>query len=76
VNFKEPSDAHRRSKEFSWCLANVAAAETCWPKKTPLLYRNSRRTLALPSLEHLRETAQAAGYTLARGKVLHHPPAF
>jgi len=51
-------------------LANVAAAETLLSKKTPLLYRIHEEP-SPAKLDALRETAQAAGYTLAKGQVLH-----
>lgn len=69
VNFKERLDAHRLIEEFM-VLANVAAAETLLEKKTPLLFRiHEEPTVA--KLDVLRETAQAAGYTLGKGQVLH-----
>ncbi|SFS86791.1 RNAse R [Sulfitobacter marinus] len=69
VNFKERLDAHRLIEEFM-VLANVAAAETLVEKKTPLLFRiHEEPTQA--KLDALRETAQAAGYTLGKGQVLH-----
>ena len=69
VNFKDRLDAHRLIEEFM-VLANVAAAETLLAKKTPLLYRIHEEP-SLEKLEALRETAQAAGFTLAKGQVLH-----
>ncbi len=69
VNFKDRLDAHRLIEEFM-VLANVAAAETLLEKKTPLLFRiHEEPTVA--KLDVLRETAQAAGYTLGKGQVLH-----
>ncbi|MBW4962632.1 ribonuclease R [Sulfitobacter sp. CW3] len=69
VNFKERLDAHRLIEEFM-VLANVAAAETLVAKKTPLLFRiHEEPTLA--KLDALRETAQASGFTLGKGQVLH-----
>lgn len=69
VNFKDRLDAHRLIEEFM-VLANVAAAETLLEKKTPLLYRIHEEP-SPAKLDALRETAQAAGYTLAKGQVLH-----
>lgn len=68
VNFKDRLDAHRLIEEFM-VLANVAAAETLAAKKTPLLYRIHEEP-SQEKLDALRETAQAAGYTLAKGQVL------
>ena len=50
-------------------LANVAAAETLIAKHTPLLFRVHEEP-SPEKLEALRETAQAAGYPLAKGQVL------
>ena len=69
VNFKERLDAHRLIEEFM-VLANVAAAETLLEKKTPLLFRIHEEP-SVAKLDALRETAQAAGYTLGKGQVLH-----
>jgi len=69
VNFKERLDAHRLIEEFM-VLANVAAAETLKAKKVPLLYRIHEEP-SPEKLEALRETAQASGFTLAKGQVLH-----
>lgn len=69
VNFKDRLDAHRLIEEFM-VLANVAAAETLIEKKTPLLFRiHEEPTIA--KMDALRETAQASGYVLAKGQVLH-----
>jgi len=68
VNFKDRLDAHKLIEELM-VLANVAAAETLLAKKTPLLYRIHEEP-SPEKLESLRETAQAAGYTLAKGQVL------
>ncbi len=68
VNFKDRLDAHRLIEEFM-VLANVAAAETLLKKKTPLLFRAHEEPTP-EKLESLRETAQAAGFTLAKGQVL------
>lgn len=68
VNFKERLDAHRLIEEFM-VLANVAAAETLKAKQSPLLFRIHEEP-APEKLEALRETAQSAGFTLAKGQVL------
>ncbi|TDE37110.1 ribonuclease R [Antarcticimicrobium sediminis] len=68
VNFRDRLDAHRLIEEFM-VLANVAAAETLIAKRSPLLFRVHEEP-APEKLEALRETAQAAGYTLAKGQVL------
>ncbi|SPJ26739.1 ribonuclease R [Falsiruegeria mediterranea] len=68
VNFRDRLDAHRLIEEFM-VLANVAAAETLNAKKSPLLFRVHEEP-APEKLESLRETAQAAGYNLAKGQVL------
>ncbi len=68
VNFRERLDAHRLIEEFM-ILANVAAAETLKSKRSPLLFRVHEEP-APEKLDSLRETAQAAGYTLAKGQVL------
>ena len=68
VNFRDRLDAHRLIEEFM-VLANVAAAETLIAKKTPLLFRVHEEP-SPEKLESLRETAVAAGLTLAKGQVL------
>jgi ribonuclease R len=68
VNFKDRLDAHRLIEEFM-VLANVAAAETLLERKIPLLFRIHEEPTQ-EKLESLRETAQAAGFTLAKGQVL------
>ena len=68
VNFRERLNAHRLIEEFM-VLANVAAAETLIKKKTPLLFRTHEEPTP-EKLDALRETAAAAGYTLAKGQVL------
>jgi ribonuclease R len=68
VNFTERLDAHRLIEEFM-ILANVAAAEKLIDKKTPLLFRVHEEP-PQDKLESLRDTADAAGLTLARGQVL------
>ena len=68
VRFAERLDAHRLIEEFM-VLANVCAAETLIAKKSPLLFRVHEEPPP-EKLDALRETAQAAGYTLAKGQVL------
>ncbi len=68
VAFKERLDAHRLIEEFM-ILANVAAAEALINRRTPLLFRVHEEP-APEKLEALREVAQAAGLTLAKGQVL------
>jgi len=68
VNFRDRLDAHRLIEEFM-ILANVAAAETLIAKRSPLLFRVHEEPNP-EKLEALRETAQAAGLTLAKGQVL------
>ncbi|WP_299607968.1 ribonuclease R [uncultured Tateyamaria sp.] len=68
VSFKDRLDAHRLIEEFM-VLANVAAAETLIAKKTPLLFRDHEEP-SPDKLDSLRETAHAAGLTLAKGQVL------
>ncbi|SPF79634.1 ribonuclease R [Pseudoprimorskyibacter insulae] len=68
VNFSERLDAHRLIEEFM-ILANVAAAETLKAKRTPLLFRVHEEPPP-EKLDSLRETAQSAGFNLAKGQVL------
>lgn len=68
VNFKDRLDAHRMIEEFM-VLANVAAAETLIAKKMPLLFRVHEEP-PQEKLESLRDTAEAAGFTLGKGQVL------
>jgi ribonuclease R len=68
VDFRERLDAHRLIEEFM-ILANVAAAETLIAKRQPLLFRVHEEP-SPEKLDALRETAQAAGLTLAKGQVL------
>ncbi|QFT64798.1 ribonuclease R [Roseivivax sp. THAF30] len=68
VNFVDRLDAHRMIEEFM-VLANVAAAETLIAKKTPLLFRVHEEP-PQDKLDSLRDTAEAAGLTLAKGQVL------
>lgn len=68
VAFSERFDAHRLIEEFM-VLANVCAAETLIDKKQPLLFRVHEEP-SMEKLNALRETAQTAGLTLAKGQVL------
>ncbi|MGZ9811028.1 ribonuclease R [Pseudoroseicyclus sp. H15] len=68
VDFKERLTAHKLIEEFM-VLANVCAAETLKEKKTPLLYRVHEEPDP-QKLESLREVAEGAGLTLAKGQVL------
>lgn len=68
VRFKDRLDAHKLIEEFM-VLANVAAAETLEAKKVELLYRVHEEPPA-EKLESLRDTAEAAGFSLAKGQVL------
>ena len=68
VAFKDRLDAHRMIEEFM-VLANVAAAETLTAKRTPLLFRVHEEPPP-EKLESLRDTAEAAGFSLAKGQVL------
>ncbi|MDV7144723.1 ribonuclease R [Tropicimonas sp. TH_r6] len=69
VNFKERLETHRLIEEFM-VLANVCAGETLSMKRTPLLFRVHEEPTP-EKMEALRETAQASGFTLAKGQVLH-----
>ncbi|MFV0302649.1 MAG: RNB domain-containing ribonuclease, partial [Paracoccus sp. (in: a-proteobacteria)] len=51
-------------------LANVAAAEELTRRQRPLLFRVHEEP-TLDKIEALREVAQASGFTLAKGQVLH-----
>ncbi|MSU88523.1 ribonuclease R [Rhodobacteraceae bacterium 2CG4] len=68
VAFRDRLDAHRLIEEFM-ILANVCAAETLERKHTPLLYRVHEEPDP-EKIEALRETASAAGLSLAKGQVL------
>jgi len=68
VNFADRLDAHKLIEEFM-VLANVAAAETLIAKKSPLLFRVHEEP-SPEKLETLRDVAEAAGLTLAKGQVL------
>ncbi len=68
VSHVDRLDAHRLIEEFM-VLANVAAAETLIAKDTPLLFRVHEEP-PMDKLESLRDTAEAAGFSLAKGQVL------
>ena len=68
VAFKDRLDAHRLIEEFM-VLANVAAAETLIAKRQALLFRVHEEPDAA-KIDALRETAESAGFTLAKGQVL------
>ena len=68
VAFKDRLDAHRLIEEFM-VLANVAAAETLIAKRTPQLFRVHEEP-SPDKLKALREVAESAGLTLAKGQVL------
>jgi len=68
VAFKDRLDAHRLIEEFM-VLANVAAAETLIAKRQKLLFRVHEEPDAA-KIDALRETAESAGFTLAKGQVL------
>lgn len=68
VNFTERLDAHKLIEEFM-ILANVAAAETLISKKSPLLLRVHEEP-APEKLDALREVAETAGLSLAKGQGL------
>lgn len=69
VSFAERHDAHRLVEECM-ILANVAAAEELNRLKQPLLFRVHEEP-SPEKLDALREVAQASGFTLAKGQVLH-----
>ncbi len=68
VAFKDRFDAHKLIEEFM-ILANVAAAEELVRLKRPLLFRVHEEP-SPEKLDALREVAEAAGFTLAKGQVL------
>jgi ribonuclease R len=68
VAFKERLDAHRLIEELM-VLANVAAAEELIRLKRPLLFRVHEEPSPM-KLDSLREVAEGAGLTLAKGQVL------
>ncbi|TBN39875.1 ribonuclease R [Paracoccus subflavus] len=69
VSFRDRFDAHRLIEEFM-VLANVAAAEELTRRQRPLLFRVHEEP-SLEKMDALREVAQASGFTLAKGQVLH-----
>lgn len=69
VAFRERFDAHRLIEEMM-ILANVAAAEELIRLKTPLLFRVHEEP-SPDKLDALREVAESAGFSLAKGQVLH-----
>lgn len=68
VAFRDRFDAHKLIEEFM-ILANVAAAEELLRLKTPLLFRVHEEP-SPDKLDALREVAEGAGFTLAKGQVL------
>ncbi|WP_425040419.1 ribonuclease R [Primorskyibacter sp. S187A] len=68
IAFRDRLDAHKLIEECM-ILANVAAAEVLIAKKQPLLFRVHEEP-PQDKLESLRDTADAAGFTLAKGQVL------
>ncbi|SHK21374.1 RNAse R [Shimia gijangensis] len=68
IMFRDRLDAHKLIEEFM-ILANVAAAETLVAAKSPLLFRVHEEPNP-EKLDALRETAQSAGFNLAKGQVL------
>lgn len=69
IALKERFDAHRLIEEFM-VLANVAAAEELIRLRRPLLFRVHEEP-SLEKLDALREVAEASGFQLAKGQVLH-----
>ncbi|MFC2969419.1 ribonuclease R [Acidimangrovimonas pyrenivorans] len=69
VAFRERLDAHKLIEEFM-ILANVAAAEELIRLRRPLLFRVHEEP-SPEKLDALREVAEASGFTLAKGQVLH-----
>ena len=68
VAFKDRLDAHKLIEEFM-VLANVAAAEELIRLRRPLLFRVHEEPSPM-KLDSLREVAEGAGMTLAKGQVL------
>lgn len=68
VNFRARFDAHKLVEEFM-VTANVCAAETLEAKRVPLLFRVHEEP-SPEKLDALREVADAAGLTFAKGQVL------
>ncbi|MEO8241850.1 MAG: ribonuclease R [bacterium] len=69
VAFSERFEAHRLIEEYM-VLANVAAAEELVRLKRPLLFRVHEEP-SPEKLDALREVAQASGFVLPKGQVLH-----
>ncbi|MDO5622244.1 MAG: ribonuclease R [Paracoccus sp. (in: a-proteobacteria)] len=69
VRFRDRFDAHRLIEEMM-VLANVAAAEELTRLRRPLLFRVHEEP-SPEKLDALREVAEASGFTLAKGQVLH-----
>ncbi len=69
VAFRERLDAHRLIEEFM-IQANVAAAEELIERRSGLLFRVHEEP-SPEKIEALREIAVNAGFTLAKGQVLH-----
>ena len=69
IAFKDRLDAHRLIEEFM-VLANVAAAEELTRRRSPLLFRVHEEP-APEKIAALRDIAEASGYRLAKGQVLH-----
>nr|WP_319248591.1 ribonuclease R [uncultured Celeribacter sp.] len=69
VALAERYDAHKLIEEFM-VLANVAAAEELFHRHRPLLYRVHEEP-SDEKMEALRDVAQASGFTLAKGQVIH-----
>ncbi|WP_068303042.1 ribonuclease R [Pararhodobacter sp. CCB-MM2] len=68
VAFKDRLDAHKVIEEFM-VMANVAAAEELNAHRSSLLFRVHEEP-TVEKIEALREVAQGAGLTLAKGQVL------
>ena len=68
VQFSERLNAHKLIEDCM-VLANVAAAEVLIAKKSPQLFRVHEEP-SPEKLDSLREVAQSAGLTLAKGQVL------
>jgi ribonuclease R len=69
VAFRDRLDAHRLIEEFM-IEANVAAAEELIERRSALLFRVHEEPNP-EKIEALREIAVNAGFTLAKGQVLH-----
>lgn len=69
VAFAERFEAHRLIEEYM-VLANVAAAEELVRLKRPLLFRVHEEP-SVEKMDALREVAQASGFVLPKGQVLH-----